>query len=329
MLFVLGAGSYSPTQKLSDEILREIGVAVPREGSSVSDRRTTVSIEVLKNLKNMDLKETLRSATESCTDMGERAARQAIERAQISVEEIGLVIGDCSTPIEVTPAEGQRIAGRLGLRVPAYDIYTTSGVCPAQISILSDWKRERLPKYILCVSTNAPTQRVNYGNGEASDAWTYGDGASACILSAEVERGLEVVRTEFKVEAFRAPRYELDTLGYLVGQRPEPAALHAQVDKVFGALLDKASIKDHLSTMKFFWTLSDAKFPEETLRAHGVEPSHVVNSFSRYGDMLGSSPFFALAEGWESFSPDQYLAVILADGSFNYGSTVFRMRGRS
>ncbi len=326
MLFVLGAGSYSPAQQLTDETLRSLGVAVPN-GAGVAVRGTTANLEHLKAFKNSDLKETMKNVVETCTDMGERAARQAIERAQIPIEEIGLVIGDCSTPIEVTPAEGQRIAGRLGLRVPAYDIYTTSGVCPAHISILSDWKKERLPKYILCVSTNAPTQRIPYGDAHA-DSWTYSDGASACVLSVDSERGLEVVYTDFRVEPFRAPRYELDTLGYLVGQKNDEAVLRGQIDKVFGKMLDKLSVKEHMARMKFFWSLQDGAIPQETLRNHGADPSQVINQFSKRGDMLGTSPFYALAEQWDALRDGEYLAVILADGGMNYGSTVFRVRGR-
>lgn len=324
MLFVLGAGSYSPPQQLTDIFLKELGLDVAAD-LVVRDRRSTLNLDTLKTKKNTDLKEAMASALESCTDMGERAARIAIERAGITVEEIGLVIGDCSTPIEVTPAEAQRVGGRLGLKVPTYDIYTASGVCPAHLAVLSTWKKERLPKYALCVSTNAPTQRVNYQKNDTLSA-SFGDGATACVVSAEDHRGLQMLSNHFNVDAKGTPNHELDTLGYLTSRSASSDVIRAQATDIFKRLAASPGIADNQSRVKIFWSTRSASIAKEVSETFGFKENQLINDFSVHGDMLGSSSLHALAEQWQTLCPGDRVAVIVADGGLQSGCATFQVR---
>lgn len=303
--------------------LKELGLTISAE-CAISDRRSTLNIETLKAKKNSDLREAMANAHESCTDMGERAARIAIERAGITVEQIGLVIGDCSTPIEVTPAEAQRVGGRLGLKVPAYDIYTTSGICPGHLAVLSTWKKERLPKYILCLSTNAPTQRVDYQTNNSLHA-TFSDGASACVISAEDTRGLRVLSYHFGFDSKRLPRHELDTLGNITSKPTNTEDLRAQAKAVFERLVANAAVAANPDRLKIFWSVGDAALAGEVAQAFGFKREQLVNDFSLRGDMLGSTPFYALAERWQALSPDSLVAVVVADGGVQSGYVTFQV----
>ena len=324
MLFVLGAGSFAPEQLLTEQLLRELGVVPAGDGSAGLKRPTTLNLELLRTNKNGDLQQALQTASPTCTDMGEHAARQAIERAGISVDQIGLVLGDCATPVEVTPAEGQRVAGRLGLKVPAYDMYSCNGICPTQLSVLSTWKRERLPRYVLCVSTNAPTQRIDYSKG--SEGWYFGDGASACVLSAEDCRGLELIWEQFSVDASLKPATEIDTLGYLVKTEVQRDAAREQARKIFANLAGDSRVSADLTQATLFWSLADAALQQEILSAVDVKPGQVVNRETAEACMLGSSSFYGLAQQWDSFEDGQMVGVLIANGTINYGGALFRVR---
>lgn len=322
MLFVLGAGSFAPGEQLTDELLRELGVSP--DGPVNLQRPSTLNLELLRASRNSDLLQTVKAASPSCTDMGEQAARQAVERAGLTVDQIGLVIGDCATPVEVTPSEGQRIAGRLGLKVPAYDIYTTQGICPAHLSILSTWRKERLPRYTLCVSTNAPTQRIDYSHG--SEGWMFADGASACVVSAEDMRGLELVWSRFSVDTARTSTFELDTLGHIRSHGIDAAAVRAQAGELFSALADDVRISEDLRKSMFFWSLADLPLQQDILQAAGGPLGEVINSHAEIGNMLGTSSLYQLAAHWGSFEDKQMIGVLVAEGSINYGGAVFRVR---
>ncbi len=70
-----------------------------------------------------------------------------------ALNSIDFVIGDSATPLELTPSEGQRIAGAVGLKKPTYDIQAGSASFSAACEyLLSSYKN--LPNTTLWVSSN-------------------------------------------------------------------------------------------------------------------------------------------------------------------------------
>ena len=324
MLFVLGAGSYLPEGAITDECLTGWGLSRPVTVKAGLQRRSSVDSAYLAQHKNSDVRETLKNLAISCSEMGVRAARIAIERAQIQVDQIGLVLGECLTPIEVTPAEGQRVAGSLGLKVPAYDVGSGTGICPAQLALLASWKPARIPQYVLCVATNAPTQRIDYSRGD--EAWRYGDGAVAFVVSVQEPRGLALVWSDFRVDATVADGVEIDTLGYLKGAVNNKDRISQQFQAVVSKLRSDSELSKRLAEVQIHWALEDATLQQELLVSVDMKSAKLVNGMVNGADMLGTSSGFTLADAWGSFSTDSYVAVIVANGGPTYGSAVFRVQ---
>lgn len=323
VLFVLGAGFYTPESKLSDQFLIDVGLSNQPTEVVVKERRSTLPLSLLKEEKNRDLVRSMRDATISCSEMGERAARQALERAQIGVEQIGLVIADCVTPIETTPAESQRVAGRLGLKVPAYDIYSTNGICPVHFSILSKWKKERVPNYVLCVSTNAPTQRIDYSKG--SEGWIFSDGAAACVVSLNEGPGLELLWSDYQVDVSQLGAHALDTLGYLTRQQVSPDVLRTQFQRVIKSIEVVQQLWDSKKLDIVFAASEDAAIFKEISSSSAIS-DRFENSIEEYGNMFGTNSLADIGARWDSFSNGQLIGVIVAQGLPGFGAAVFRVR---
>ncbi len=323
MLFVLGAGFYTPESKLSDQFLLDLGLSNQSAGLVVKDRRSTLPLSLLAEEKNRDLVRSMRDATISCSEMGERAALQALERAQIRVDQIGLVIADCVTPIETTPAESQRVAGRLGLKVPAYDIYSTNGICPAHFSILSKWKKERVPNYVLCVSTNAPTQRIDYSKG--AEGWIFADGAAACVVSLNEGPGLEVLWSDYQVDVSQHGAHSLDTLGFLTCQQISSNVLRTQFQTVIKSIEAAQQIWGNKKLDVIFAASEDVAVLKEMAGASTIS-DRFENSIEEYGNMFGTNSFADIGAQWDSFSNGQLIGVVVAQGLPGFGSAVFRVR---
>lgn len=323
VLFVLGAGFYTPENKLSDHVLSDLGLSAPAGNVAVSDRRSVLPIELIKGEKNRDLVRAIKESIISCSEMGERAAMQALERAQVSVEQIGLVIADCATPIETTPAESQRVAGRLGLKVPAYDIYSTNGICPAHFSLISKWKKERVADYVLCVSTNAPTQRVDYSKG--SEAWTFSDGASACVVSLKEAPGLEILWSDYQVDASQIGVHSIDTLGYLVRGEANPDAVRVQFKKVVAGIEANQQRWDGKKLDAVCMAVEESQLFSEFTKESALSDTF-YNSIADYGHMFGTNSMAYIGAHWDSFSDGQLLSVIVAQGLPGFGAAVFRVR---
>jgi len=165
-MFIVGAGAAYPQGVLSNEHLSELGIRLSKEDSAVFDRfgvqarRSTLTRDFLSKHSSPDVLESRAAAVMTPTQLAVEAAKQAMDRACITTEQVGLIIADCATPYQTCPSEAQRLGGSLGLKVPAYDISAGASAFALSLDVLSSWREDRLPDYVLCVSTNVPTQLI-------------------------------------------------------------------------------------------------------------------------------------------------------------------------
>lgn len=270
-MFILGVGAAHPDVELSDQFLASIGITPTEQEAQIlartgiRSRRVSLPLEYIQQKKNVDVLEGRAVATTSPTALAVVAARQAIERAGITADQVGLLIGDTATPYQTCPSEAQRVAGGLGLKIPAYDIIGGVASLPMYLEILSAWKPERVPDYVLCISTNTPSQHVDY-SGAALPAYLYGDAATAVIISPRHTGKLQVVDSHIE------RRGSLKTTS-VVGQ-------HVSLDA--GSLLPSAEVVEALKK----GILSDS-----ARGAHDVviAPQLYSGEFSSFENALGLS----------------------------------------
>ena len=148
MLYITGVAQVLPINFINKQdfaaigILHSVSVAIP----------SALNKEYLLTSKNISPKEGMNNMCQSPTDLGEQAVKLAVTNSSTAIEEIGLLIGDTSTPFENIPTEGQRIASRFGIKIPCYDILGSSGFIPLVLETLNNFKEEKLPKKIIAVT---------------------------------------------------------------------------------------------------------------------------------------------------------------------------------
>lgn len=196
LLSILSAGSAFPSQTLSNG---DLGLTAPsRPLPFIAEKRgVTLPLTYINETGNLPVKNALPQAIYSPSDLGVKAVESAATKAGITVESIELLIGDTSTPWEVCPSEGQRVAGKLGRKIPSYDITASTCATSAQLSTLLKWKANKIPEYTALVSASAPTQVVNFREGD--ERFIFGDGASAFIVSSVHQKGWKVLQAHYSV----------------------------------------------------------------------------------------------------------------------------------
>ena len=297
-VFILGAGAAAPETIISNPFLAELSpefaASAIEERTGMTERRSVLSPEYLRATKNADVAAGLAGSLCTTTDLAVRAADMALARAGISREAIGLVIAECSTARETIPSEAQRIAKALGLKVTAYDIYSSSASFPLAITTLAKWKEERVADYVLFVSTNAPTQRADYRTGEARQF--LGDGAAAAVISVRKEGAVRVVHSSFSRGATEGELCVVDLFGHaqLLSDR-ERCYLEEEV----------ALIKQHRQSPTTCWigTQLSASYLNRVADRAEVRRDHILEHVTRRGCMLATSQLAILAERWESIAP--------------------------
>lgn len=125
---------------------------------------------------------------ESVIDMAEHAARQALEHAGITPEQVGFVLMATVTHPYQTPAAAPEVAARLGSTAPAMDISAAcAGYCYG-VGVANDLVRGGSADYVLVIGVEKLSDFTDpYDRGTA---FIFGDGAGACVVGPSDTPGI-------------------------------------------------------------------------------------------------------------------------------------------
>jgi hypothetical protein len=124
-----------------------------------------------------------------------------------------MVWGATQSPLETTPFESQRVARDLGLKVPAFDVQTGAADVFSQMLLLSRWREDEVPEYVLCVSASEASMHLDFSTGD--ERFFFGDGASAAIVSTRHSGVCSVLQGERRQSLEGLEVVNLDILGHL------------------------------------------------------------------------------------------------------------------
>lgn len=324
-MFVVGVGMAFPDQVLAERDLKQIGVQITDDDRAlasrvgVSSRRVSLPKDYIASTGNRDLLEGWKVATHSPTSLGVAAVKNALEVAGIVIEAVGLVVADTATPYQTCPSEAQRVTGQFGVKIPAYDVVGGVGAIPHFLSMFSSWREERVPDYVICLSTNTPSQHVRYADDGAS-ALVFGDAAVALVLSKKHSGPVKLIGSRIAHETSRSPA--------VVVEGPMSLSRNAMLSKDQLSAFIKAELGELERVRPGILREAIVVPPQmyggealEILEDQGVSRDRVVVSGNEYGFSLGSSCGVALASRWQELSHGA-VVVLLHCGDGMQGSVV-------
>jgi 3-oxoacyl-[acyl-carrier-protein] synthase-3 len=322
-MFILGIGAAHPDVEITDEVLVSFGIMpTDQEARSlarfgVRSRRASLPLEYIKDTKNNEVLEGRPLALATPTSLAVAASRQALERAGITPDKVGLILADTATPYQTCPSEAQRLGCALGVKIPAYDVVVGAASLPLYLEMLSSWKPERIPDYVLCVSTNTFSQHVAYGGSSALPAYLYGDAASAFVISPRHVGKMKI--TSSFVESST--------------KRPASSVVERHVSCPSDATLSTGEIVEKLSLS--LGRIASTNTPSKVVgpqlyagefgeyeKALGLAQGSMISGTRDVGYALGASAGVALSSLWDSARAGDAIAVLHAgDGAWG-GSVV-------
>ncbi len=131
------------------------------------------------------------AASDECTsDLGFVAAKNAIEAANISPQDIDLVIVATTTPDRIFPSTACLIQGRLGIRnnCPAFDVQAVCSGFVYALSVADNMIKTGVAKTALVIGAETMSRITDWT--DRSNCILWGDGAGAIILQASTEAGI-------------------------------------------------------------------------------------------------------------------------------------------
>jgi hypothetical protein len=243
MLYIVGkAVAYPPGRIENSHLASAWGGRAPTLVPQITCRSSSLS-----KVQIVDLKECTgvngQSPTDFTTsDLGASALVSACENAGIPVSNVGMVVGETSTPEQTIPGVSHRVAKRLDLKVYSFDLFNGFTSLPQMVQTLLEYKKGQLPEYIACVCSNALTPRVSYAHSSL-EGELFADAASAVVFSLVKPSPLQIVGASVGTFAIppqkdRFQSFIIDTQFLSRGIECEQAVLNraSSIDKKIGVL---------------------------------------------------------------------------------------------
>lgn len=273
-----------------------------------ASRRSILPLNSFYDEQPLDSKDALRRALNEPTSLVIAAARSSINRLGIVQDSIGLILGDVTIPVQMTPSEAQRVAGALGLKVPAYDLTSNSVSGALAIDVFRRWKIDQTPDYAMLISLSTPTLALDFRNGP--ERLVFGDAAGSLIMSRRIPGKLRVIDSYVTCDVKVLSGYKLPTYGVLtLGKFSEELI---NVSEAAVNLLKLAIEKNNLkrSALKIITNPLLSGLLAELFQEQGISSDQHLNNYNLTGETLGAGPVCILADYWDSFQTGDVILVI-------------------
>jgi len=172
---IAGVGSYIPEQILSNADLEKI---------------VDTSDEWIRKRVGVRKRHIVGTSSDNTITMSTSAAKNAIEMAGISAQQIDLIIVATATPHYHFPSNACVVQHQLGIinDIPAFDLNAACAGFIYALSVADQFIKNDAAKTVLIIGVDALTKVVDWK--DRSTCILFGDGAGAAILTASTEPGI-------------------------------------------------------------------------------------------------------------------------------------------
>ena len=328
-----GLGFYVPSQVVTNDDLAKVlttSDAWIQERTGIQERRHIIKGE------------------DTTTSMGVKAAKQAIERAKLTAEDIDFVIFATLSPDYYFPGPGVLVQRDLGMRtVGALDIRNQCSGFVYAVSIADQYIKTGMYKHILVIGSEVHSGGLDMTDRGRNVSVIFGDGAGAAVISrAEEGSTTGILSTHLHAEGIHAEELYLKAPGmggrwvsdivadndpndesylpYMNGQYVFKNAVVRFAEVIQeGLQANNLEVSDIDMLIPHQANLRISQFIQQKFK---LADEQVFNNIQKYGNTTAASIPIALTEAWEQGKiKSGDLVVLAAFGSgFTWGSVVIR-----
>lgn len=329
---IAGLGYYVPSNVVTNEDLSKIMNTNDewiQERTGIQERRHIIRGE------------------DTTTTMGVKAARIAIERSGVAMEDIDFIVFATLSPDYYFPGPGVLVQRDLGLKtVGALDIRNQCSGFVYGISIADQYIKTGMYKNILVIGSEVQSTGLDMTDRGRGVSVIFGDGAGAAVLSREVDLSKGILSTHLHSEGqhseelvVKAPgmggRWVTDILEendpndesyfpYMNGQFVFKNAV-VRFSEVIneGLQANNLQVSDIDLLIPHQANLRISQFIQNKF---GLTDDQVFNNIQKYGNTTAASIPIALTEAWEQGKiKSGDILVLAAFGSgFTWGSVIIK-----
>lgn len=327
MLYLHAIGHFHPENLVTNAFLESLGIETNEawimERVGIRSRHTVLPLDYIRETKNKDPRQAIEAATLSNAETGARAGRLALERAKLTVKDIGMVLSGSCSPDECIPAEANRVAEALGVDGPSLDVASACSSFCSQLYFIEAMRPEKLPDFIMLVNPENSTRVVDYSDRSSCVLW--GDCSTAAIVSPRIPGPWKVTSTYLKGEPAGADKVKVPRFGHFTQQGAEVQKFAVKrASEVYEVLrADWVKRGGNVNDLTFIGHQANLRMLEAVARRCEVpEGRHLFNVDSR-GNVGSSGAPSVFSEHWGSDQLGQAIALCVVGSGLTWAGALF------
>lgn len=286
------------------------------------------------------IKQRHKASPDEYTSMfGSRAAKQALERAGISAEDVDIIICATTTPDQIMPSTGVLIQAQIGaVNAAGMDIFAACSGFIYGITMVESMIRTGQIRYALVIGAEVLTKYVDYT--DRSTCVIFGDGAGAAVLGP-VPEGEGILATKIRSDGRYEEQLYCPAGGTKMGTTHETIDQGMHFFKMKGNELFKVAVRsmsdisaEMIAAAGLTLDEVDVVIPHQAnqritdavAERLGVPSEKVVSNIAQHGNTSAASIPIALDECIQSGRVKKGSTVLLTafGGGVTWGGTVIR-----
>lgn len=283
---------------------------------------------------------------DTVANMGTAAARMALDRANLTADDVDFIIFATLNPDYMFPGSGVLVQRELGINgkgIPALDIRTQCSGFIYGLSIADQFIKTGMYKTVLLIGSEIHSSGLDFSDRGRNVTVLFGDGAGAAVIQATQEENRGILTTHLHADGEHAE--QLATL-HPSGSK-ERHITHEMIDQgdiypvmngryVFKFAVEKFPevIMEALQTTGlkpedidlFVPHQANLRIAEAVRRTLGLPEEKVHNNIQKYGNTTAASIPIALNEAWETgkLKEGDLLCLAAFGSGFTWGSALIR-----
>ncbi len=343
-------------------IIAGIGMYVPQQVVTNQDltRYMETSDEWIRERTGIQERRYAHRTKETTATMGIEAARQAIERAGITAQDIDFIVFATLSPDYYFPGCGVLVQRALNMKeIGALDVRNQCSGFIYALSVADQFIRTGTYKNILVIGSEKHSFGLDFSTRGRNVSVIFGDGAAAVVLQPSEDESRGILSTHLHSDGADAESLAMYNPGTHANYWKEGLADfdEAEIGQMFmsHSMIDQAQLFPNMDGQAVF-KKAVVKFPEvimEALSQNGCKASdlkllvphqanlrisqfvahtmklrddQVYNNIQRYGNTTAASVPIALCEAWQEGRIEKGDLVCLAafGSGFTWGSVLLR-----
>ncbi len=323
MLYIHGMGHFHPENVIDNQFLEDLNIETNdqwiMERVGIRERRTVLPLDYIRETHNKDPLEANRLCQYTNAQTGAYAARMAMERAQVTPAQVGMVIAGGCLPQYSMPADACLIAAELGIDAIAFDINSACSTFAVQMHMLNQMHADSLPDYILLVIAENVTRSINYADRKVAVLW--GDGAAAILLSKKIPTRVTVTKTTIASNPAEWRKVTIPTAGHFFQDGPsvQKFAIKRTVSTI-NALREASGLES--GHHYFIGHQANKTMLDSICNLAAVPQDKHLFNVDQYGNCGAAGAPSVLSQNWSSMQAGDKITLAVAGAGLTWGGMI-------